>query len=264
MYQYCDPMKKLSIAIAVYNEEKTLPTCLDHVSSWVDEVIIVDGGSTDKTAEVARRYGAKIIHADNPPIFHINKQKAVDACRSEWILQLDADEIVTEALQQEILGIIRTGETNKEAGYFIPRKNYFLGRWMQKGGLYPDYVIRFFKRTMGKFPSKSVHEQIAIDGSVGYLKNPILHYPYETIPEYFRKANTYSALAARDLSMSHTVVTVVTVVTYLFVKPVATVVSLLIRHKGILDGPWGILFAVFSAVQHPMALIKYMKGNYGV
>src|SRR3990167_817886 len=97
----------LSVAIAVYNEEKNLESCLLSVESIANEIVVVDGGSTDNTVEIASKFTSHIIKTDNPPIFHINKQKALDACRGEWILQLDADEVVTPELREEILSLIR-------------------------------------------------------------------------------------------------------------------------------------------------------------
>ena len=99
---------KLSVAIATFNEEENLGSCLDSVKDWVDEIVVVDGSSTDKTVEIAKKYGAKVIVRENPPIFHINKQKAIDACRGKWILQLDADERVSPELKEEILEVVKS------------------------------------------------------------------------------------------------------------------------------------------------------------
>ena len=119
----------LSIVLAVYNEEKNLRGCLGSVSGLAGEIIIVDGGSTDNTVKIAQQYNARVINTTNPPIFHINKQKAVDHASSTWILQLDADEIIPEDLGNEIRGIISTNTDDTKDGYFIARKNYFFGKW---------------------------------------------------------------------------------------------------------------------------------------
>ncbi len=253
-------MNTISIAIATYNEQDVLEKCLSSVASWVDEIVIVDGGSTDKTVEIAKQYKAKIIVTDNPPIFHINKQKALDACRKDWILQLDADEIVPAALKEEILSMLKAQKTY--AGFYIPRKNFFLGHWMRKGGLYPDYVIRLLQRGKGKFPSKSVHEQISMSGDVGYLTHPLFHYPYETLPEYWEKARRYSKLAADDLERQGIPKNVVTAFSFFVAKPVNTFINLFIRHLGFFDGIFGFLFALFSALQYPMAYKKYYGKDF--
>src|SRR3990167_8960783 len=124
-------MKNISVAIATYNEEENIERCLESVSDWVDEIVVVDGRSRDQTADIARKKGAKVMTVDNQKNFHLNKLKAIDHCRSKWILQLDADEVVSDALREEILAL---EETDKINGYWMPRKNYFLGSFLKKGG----------------------------------------------------------------------------------------------------------------------------------
>src|SRR5258706_11294276 len=130
----------LSVVLATFNEEKNIPDCLESVKNFADEIIIVDGSSTDKTVEVAKQYGARVAVVANNPMFHINKQKAIDMATKDWILQLDADERVTPELAGEIRSVInhQSSIINSADGYWIPRKNWFLGRFLMKGGLYPD------------------------------------------------------------------------------------------------------------------------------
>lgn len=249
---------KLSVAIATYNEEKKLEACLSSVSSWVDEIVVVDGGSSDRTLEIAQKYKARIVRTDNPPIFHINKQKALDLCRGEWILQLDADEVVTPKLRDEIIHSIKP---TTYTGYYIPRKNYFCGHWLRKGGQNPDYVIRLVRRGHAHFPSMSVHEQIAVGGPVEYLKNPLLHYSYDSIAEYWRKANVYILLTAQEYKENKLPLNLFTYMECNLFKPTVTFFSLFIRHKGFLDGIYGFLFALFSALHHPLAYLRYGKST---
>ncbi len=246
----------LSVAIATFNEEQNIETCLASVSDWADEIVIVDGGSTDKTCEIASKYTTTIIHADNPLMFHINKQKALDACKGVWILQLDADEIVTEELGREILKQVQDDRHN---GYYIPRKNYFWGHFMKKGGQYPDYVIRLVRKGFARFPCKTVHEQIEIQGEVGYLKESMLHYPYRTSEDYWKKANAYTTLTARDMKSAGVPNNVQTWILYMKIKPMQTFLSLFIRHKGFMDGWYGLVFAYWSALHYPIAYRKYVK-----
>lgn len=249
-------MKKLSVALAAYNEEKNLTACLSSVSEFADEIVVVDGGSTDNTVRVAKGYGAKVYTYDNPPVFHINKQRAVDKCSGKWILQLDADEIVTPQLQSEIL---QKTKQRTFSGYFVPRKNFFLGHEMKKGGQSPDYVVRLFLRGYGKFPQKSVHEQIVVDGKIGYLKEELLHYPYKTPGEYWEKALRYSNLVALELLREKEPVTIRSGVQFFFFQPVGVFFNLFVRHKGVLDGIFGFLFAFFSALQRPIAYCMYIS-----
>src|SRR3989344_1012600 len=266
---------KLSVVLAVFNEEDVLATCLESIKGLADEIIIVDGGSTDKTVEIAKKYGAKVFVTDNPPIFHINKQRAVDRAKGDWILQLDADEVVPEALSIEIRTVIPAIEPGSRQekdwipgqarndngfnGYYVSRKNYFLWYWMRKGGQYPDYVVRLFKRGKGSFPQKSVHEQIVVDGPIGYLKTPLEHRPYTSFAEYWQKAHTYAMLRAREMAGGKLEVTPETFVQYYFLRPTKTFLNLYVRHKGFVDGIFGFLFALFSAYQEPLAFRKYIQ-----
>lgn len=248
---------KLSVAIAVYNEEKTIVDCLQSVRQLADEIVVVDGASTDNTVALVQKFTQNIIETDNPAIFHINKQKALDACKGEWILQLDADERIPEALGREIQKTI----TNPRGmnGFYIPRRNYFWGHFMKKGGQYPDYVIRLVKRGHAQFPCKSVHEQIAIDGKVGYLKEPMDHISYLTKEDYWKKANTYIALTAQELQTNHVPKTIISWVLYNILFPLKTFFSLFIRHKGFMDGWYGLVFAYWSALHHTLAYKKYLQ-----
>jgi len=252
---------KLSVAIAVYNEEKNLDACLASVCSWVDEIIVVDGGSTDKTIEIAKKYTSNIIKTSNPAIFHINKQKALDACLGTWILQMDADEVITDALKEEILQIVKNDDT-KINGYYIPRRNNFWGHFMKKGGQYPDYVIRLIRNKKARLPCKDVHEQIAVDGEVGYIKEPMLHYSYRTSEDYWKKADSYTSLTAKFMEQRHTKRTFGTWVQYMVWLPIKTFFLLFVRHKGFVDGWYGLVFAFWSARHFPIAYRKFITNRH--
>jgi glycosyltransferase involved in cell wall biosynthesis len=248
----------LSIVLATYNEEKNLRQCLNSIKDIADEIIIVDGGSTDNTIKTAEEYKAKIIQTDNPPIFHINKQKAVDNARGEWILQLDADEVVGKSLEQEIKSSINQNNDNTNA-YYVSRKNYFCGKWMKHGGMWPDPVIRLFKNGKGKFPCKSVHEQIEIDGKVGYLKESLDHYSYKSIGEYIVKNKRYIRLETVNHVKNKTPKSTLKLIEYCIVKPTRTFFTLFFRSRGFLDGYLGFIWAYYSATFHAKAFIRYWR-----
>lgn len=243
----------LTVALAVYNEEGNLGRCLASVKDIADEIVVVDGGSTDKTVSVAKKLGAVVIKTTNPAMFHINKQKALDASHGEWILQLDADETVSKSLKEEILFVMSSRLVPN--GYYIPRHNYFLGNWLRKGGQYPDYVIRLFRRGMGKFPQKSVHEQIEIEGHVGHLDHALEHYSYTSISQYWQKSRSYILLSAAALRRNPGNRSLATAVSYMLVKPLTTFFSQFVRHKGFVDGWRGFLFALFSALHFPKSYL---------
>lgn len=247
---------KISVALATFNEEKNLPVCLDSVKGLAEEIVVVDGGSTDKTVAIAQKHGAKVIATTNKPIFHINKQMAIDACQGDWILQFDADEQVTPELRKEIQEVIR--ETRYD-GFWLPRKNSFLGRYLTKGGQYPDYTLRLYRQGKGRLPCKSVHEQAVVDGKVGYLKNDLLHHPFPDFLEYLNKANRYANLVAAEYKEQNIGTNFFTTIKYLLFLPKLTFFNLYIRHRGFVDGFPGFVFALFSAIQKMTAYIRYWE-----
>jgi glycosyltransferase involved in cell wall biosynthesis len=285
-------MTKLSVVLATYNEEKNIGACLSSVKKIADEIIIVDGTSSDKTVSIAKSFGARVLVVPNQRIFHINKQKAMDMAKHEWILQLDADEIVGVELAQEIQHVIamdekaaekyqetlpqralflrhqqllvdRDGGIGSDSGpyhaYFIPRLNYFLGRYLRYGGVYPDGVIRLVKKGFAHFPCKDVHEQIAVKGRVGWLNNDLLHMADPTFQRYLMRNNRYIDVLAMQLSESKTGKDPLTACKYLFYLPIEWFLMTLIRHKGILDGWQGVVFSFFSALRFPRAYLRYVK-----
>lgn len=258
--------KKLSVVLATFDEEKNIGPCLEAVRQLADEIVVVDGQSTDKTVAIAKKYGAKVFITTNKPIFHINKQMAIDKAKGEWILQLDADEIVSPELRKEILAIVgRPLRESRQAtlpesppvGYYIPRKNYFLGHWLKKGGQYPDYTIRLYRQSKAHLPCKTVHEQAVVEGKVGYLKAHLLHYTAPTFERYLTNSNRYTSLTAAELKRQSLKINPFSIFYFLFSKPLWQFLTLYIRHKSLLDGFPGFVFALFSSLHWPIAYIKY-------
>ena len=246
----------LSVVLATYNEEKNLEACLLSIKDLADEIVIVDGSSADNTVSIAKKFTSKVMVTDNPLIFHINKQKAIDQATKDWVLQLDADERVSQDLAQEIRETIAT--TDKD-GFFIPRKNFFLGRYLTKGGQYPDGVIRLFRRGKGRLPCKSVHEQIVVHGSVGWLQHPLMHEAYPTFADYLRRQETYTRLEAMEMKNRGIRLSIASWWTYMAWKPLITFISLYIRHKGFLDSWQGFIFALFSGIHYAKAYQKFLR-----
>lgn len=285
---------KLSVAIATFNEEENIGRCLRAVKDIADEIIVVDGTSTDDTVKIAEKFGAKITITDNPPIFHINKQKAIDSCKGDWILQLDADEMVSEKLAKEIRRVIslsneeieayqgtlanrklflrhqkilikRDGkignEKGKYAGFFVPRLNYFLGKYLRYGGVYPDGVIRLVKNGKAHFSCQSVHDQIVIDGRVGWLKNDLIHLADISFKKYLYRNNKYINLMTTELEEKNIGKNLPQFLNYFLIKPLWWFFWTLFRHKGILDGYQGVVFSFFSALRFPKAYWRYLVKN---
>lgn len=281
----------LSVCLATFNEEEHIKDLISSVRTIADEIIVVDGSSTDKTASIAQKMGATVVVTDNPRIFHINKQKAMDMAKGEWILQMDADERISPALAAEITHVItmnqqeieqyqaqlplknlflrhqqlideRDGQVGKRTGeyvaFYIPRKNYFLGRFLRYGGVYPDGVIRLIRRGKAYLPSKDVHEQMVVNGKVGWLQNDILHYDSPTFKRYIARNNRYIALITDEMKQSRLPKSPVNFITYMCIKPVSWFIMTQLRHKGILDGWQGVVFSFFSALRFPRAYLRYI------
>lgn len=252
-------MEKISVVLAVYNEEENLRRCLDSVKDLAWEYVIVDGGSTDKTIEVASEYGARIIKTINLPNFHINKNKAIGAAKGDWILQLDADEVVSKELVEEIKKVI--SKDSNVNGYWIPRKNLFLGIFLTKGGQYPDYTLRLYRKGKGHLPAKDVHEQAIVEGKVNTLKSNILHLRDKNFSIYMERFNRYTDLLASQLKQSKCRKNFLTFVKFVFLKPTFWFLKTYFRNRGYVDGFPGFVFALFSSLRYPVSFLKYWS-NY--
>lgn len=277
---------KLSVVLAVRNEEENIARCLDSVKDISDEIIVFDEESTDKTKEIAEKHGATVFIEPHHDIFHITKQKALEKARGQWILQLDADEVITPALAKEIISVLqglhtpiqnklfqrhqrllekRDGiigkKTGEIVGYFIPRRNIFLGKPLIHAGVYPDGVIRLVKNGKARFPQKSVHEQIELDGEVSWLKNDLEHYDSPTLKRYLGRLNRYTDLQAEELRENGVSKNILSFLNFSLIKPVFTFFNLYFRHLGFLDGTRGFLWSFFSATHFPIAYFKFISSK---
>ncbi|MGA8741209.1 MAG: glycosyltransferase family 2 protein [Terracidiphilus sp.] len=188
--------KTLSIAMIAMNEEANLPRTLESVK-WADEIVVVDSGSRDQTVEIAKSLGAKTT-------FHAfgghgeQKNVALDLCASDWVLLLDADEVLTPELQLEIRELL--ANEPKFDAYWIPRLNLYFGKWIRHGGFYPDHKLRLFKRGAARL-SEGVgpHSTPQFGGATGKLRGDMLHYAYPTLGIYLEHMNRYSSEIAHLL-----------------------------------------------------------------
>lgn len=242
----------ISVAIATFNEESNIKRCLDAVVDWVSEIVVADEESTDNTVVIANKYPkVKIISTRHEPIFHLTKQKAIDACKSDWILQLDADEVVTPELKREIIEIIKSN--TKFSGFWINRKNFFLGKFLTKGGVYPDPTIRLYQNKKGYLPCLDVHEQAVVNGEVGHLRCDLLHYADPTFTRYLMRNDRYTSLIATELYKTKTKINSFNFINYFLFKPIYWFLSAYFRHRGYVDGFPGFVFAWYSSLRFPIA-----------
>lgn len=255
----------ISVALATYNEAHNLKRCLDSVRSFADEIVLVDGQSIDETANLAKKLGARVISTTNKQNFHINKQMAIDHTKGDLILLLDADEVIDAELAKFIQQVGNDHQFEAEySAWWIKRKNYFFGTWLQKGGQYPDPSIRLFRRGKAKLPMKDVHEQMVVDGAVGMAAGHQLHYSNPTFAEYLRKFNTYTSFKAEQLSEAGTKLTIINHWRFFIWLPISTFFSLYIRHRGYVDGLAGFIFALMSGLHHTVSYLKlWEKNTYG-
>ncbi|OGJ37785.1 MAG: hypothetical protein A2383_01715 [Candidatus Pacebacteria bacterium RIFOXYB1_FULL_39_46] len=248
----------ISVVLATYNEEKNLARCLASIKKLADEIIVVDGSSKDSTPQIAKSFDARVYKTTNKQNFHINKQLAMDKARGELILQLDADEVVDEKLFEFIKLIEKKRKEGqlKNSAWWLRRKNLFLGRWLTKGGQYPDPVIRLYLAGKAKLPQADVHEQMTVDGSVGLAKGHLLHFANPTFADYLRKFDTYTSFRAKLWWEENKRLTWWGGFYYFLIKPLQIFLSLFLRHKGFLDGYPGFVFALMSGLHYPVAYLK--------
>lgn len=252
--------QRLSVVLATRNEEINLGRCLASVARIADEIVIADEFSTDKTVSVAKKFGAQVISVPHQENFHITKNIAIAAATGDWILQLDADEVISSGLAHEINRTINTKDALN--GYWMNRRNWFLGRFLTKGGQYPDPTLRLYRKGKGRLPAKDVHEQASVQGEVGHLKNDLQHFRDVSFAKYLTGFNRYSTFISLQLEDQKTPFNILGVVKYLVTLPVSTFTWVYLRHRGYVDGFPGFVFALFSALIHPVAYIKYWQHKY--
>jgi len=189
------PREKVSAVLIAQNEEKNIGPALDSVA-WADEIVVVDGGSSDGTIQLCKDRGARVVEHGFTS-YAEQKNFALRQATHDWLLSLDADERVTDQLSQEIQALNRSGFVG--AGYRIPRVSCYLGRFIRSTAWYPDHQLRLFDRRKAQWEGMWVHESVRVDGAVGKLKGEILHYSYENISDHVERLNHYATLAAKQM-----------------------------------------------------------------
>jgi glycosyltransferase involved in cell wall biosynthesis len=236
----------LSVVLITLNEETNLPRTLESALPLVrdgqGEIIVVDSGSADRTIEIAKSHGAKVF-IEPWKGFAAQKNSAIDKATSDWVLQLDADEELEPALVLEIQGALKNDAVSQ--GFWIPRKNFFLGRWIKHGGFYPDPKLRLIRRGAGRFEEYGAHPTIKTNGPTGQFKSALVHNAYPTLRGYIDHMNSYSSMGAavatekghRRFSLSNIVA-----------RPLLTFFYNYFVRLGFLDGREGLLLHLYHAV----------------
>lgn len=228
----------LSAVVITLNEEKNIERCLEALG-FADEIVVLDSLSTDQTVAIARRYTDKISEREFTG-YSEQKTAAMEMASQEWVLLVDADEVVPEDLAREITSTLASAECD---GYWMPRSTYFLGKLIRHCGWYPDYQLRLARRSKARFPARLVHETLEVDDRCGKLKNALLHYSYPSMDEYARKMVSYARAGARQKMLDGGRFRL----SDLVFRPALAFLRMYIMKQGFRDGLHGFLLCTLTA-----------------
>ncbi|RMG46445.1 MAG: glycosyltransferase [Acidobacteria bacterium] len=231
---------RLSAAIITRNEAHNLPRLLEALRGVADEVVVVDSGSDDGTPEIARRFGARVIETDWPG-FGLQKQRALAACRGEWVLSIDADEVPDEALAAA-LSRLPPPDSTTYRGFAVDRLTWYLGDFLRHVWS-PDWITRVVRRGAGRFTDSRVHERLVVDGPVGRLPGRLLHYSFRDLSDHIERTVRYARLGAQELERRGRRSRAVD----LALRPAASFVQRYLLKRGFLDGYRGLIAAGVTA-----------------
>lgn len=260
MTEHVPPISRpfLSVAIITLNEADRMPGLLASVAA-ADEIVVVDSGSSDDTAKICETAGARMIQHSWMG-YPAQKQLAMESAQGEWILNLDADEILSEESAEEILNAMRTAEPDVN-GFSMPRLSRYLNRWIKHGGWYPDRKVRLVRRGCGRWVGQDLHEKLEVSGKIKELRHPLLHYVYRDISDQLRTIDRFSAVAVESRSGPASGAYVAWGLVHAFGKFLECAVWKL----GLLDGVPGLIIAANSAfyvfLKHAKAWEKGSSGS---
>lgn len=248
---------RLSAVILAKNEEGRIPACLASLG-WMDDIVVVDDESTDRTREVCEQFGAKVIVRCSVGDFDQQRNTGSDAARGEWILQLDADEVVPAALREEIRSALQ--RASPVVAYRVRRQNVFLGREMRYGG-WGWHGVKLYKKSSARYVGHSVHETLDVRGPVADLTVPILHYPFQGLAQFMERQNFYSDVEARLLRQDHPALTERALRYQLLLRPLKLFWKSYVRKAGWRDGTHGLVFGALFAWVHFLKWAKWWEAG---
>jgi len=243
-------LNQISAVIICCNEEAKIEGALKSLQGIADETVIVDSGSHDRTIDICRHYTDRIFqkHWEG---YRRQKQYATDQARYDWTLSLDADEVVSPELHSELTQW-RCAPPEHHAGYFLPRKTYFMGRWIEHTSWYPDWQLRLFRRSAGRWEGGHVHESFKVSGTAGRLRGHLYHYTYSNLSEFVQQLDNFSSLAAADLFDRG----VHARLFHIVANPPLVFLKNYILRRGFRDGAQGLVVSILSSAS---TLFKYLK-----
>ena len=241
----------ISVSIICFNEEKKIRRCLESVK-WADEIVVLDSFSTDTTLNICREYTDKI-HQHGFDGHIQQKNRAIDLCSNDWVFCIDADEVVTDELKDSILKI-DTAKT-EFYGFAVPRKVFYLGKWINHGGWYPDYKIRFFNRKFGKWGGVNPHDAVIVQGKTSVLKGDLQHYSYENVSAHLNQVNKFTDIMAREYEALGKKPSIIN----LTIRPFFKFFKMYFLKLGFLDGIRGFIIAIIASFYVFMKFVKLFE-----
>lgn len=244
----------LSVTIATKNEASNLPKCLGSID-FADEIVVIDDCSEDNTVQIAETHGAKVVSRNSAGSFHENKNLAIERAHGEWILSLDADEVVTKELAASIKSVLADPHSD---GYLVDRHNYFLGQWIKGCGWYPDHILRLFRKGKACWPLE-IHDTPKLEGGnrkAPLLEGPLIHYSYQSFEQYFDKFNAYTTRLAAEYAQRDERLEGFSIPVNLFLRPGFWFFKKYIFSGGYKDGLFGFFISFSSALT---IFVSYLK-----
>jgi glycosyltransferase involved in cell wall biosynthesis len=243
-------MLKISAIIITLNEERNIARAIESLRCC-DEVVVIDSGSADRTVELAQKLGARVVECAWSG-YSAQKNRGAAAATHDWILSIDADEALSEALEAEIWTIKKAGP--QYDAYTMPRLAQYLGRWILHGGWYPDRKVRLYHRGHGEWVGKYVHESVRVNGRVAHLRENLLHFTCGSLSEHLKSMDRYTTLAAEEVVSRRRPVSL----PYLLFDPLWTFLKSYVLQRGFLDGVEGLAIAYMAALY---VFLKYAKAR---
>lgn len=241
---------KITATIITLNEERNIARAIESLRCC-DEILIVDSGSSDRTVELAQNLGARVVEAGWRG-YAAQKNWAAEHASHDWILSLDADEALSEALEAEIWSLKKSGP--KHDAYTMPRLARYLGRWILHSGWYPDRKVRLYHRSKAKWVGEFVHESVQASGRVGHLESNILHFTCDSLSEHLRTLDRYTTLAAQEIAARQVKVPLYRIV----FDPAWTFLKSYFFQRGFMDGLEGLIISYMAAFY---TFLKYSKAR---
>jgi len=242
-------LKKLSVTLITFNESTKVERALKSIAPLADEIVVVDSFSTDKTEEICRKYTEQFLKRDWPG-YRDQKNFALNQATHEWVLSIDADEVISPALLVELLAWKHSEK--EHSGYLMPRRTFFMGQWIYHTTWYPDWQLRLFRKSEASWVGGRVHESVRVVGSVQRMENVIEHYTYSDISEYLAQLQNFTDLSARDYfdqgRRAH--------LSNLVLNPAVEFTRNYFLCRGFLDGVAGLVVSCLAAVS---VFFKFLK-----